>query len=198
MARPLFIVFEGIDGSGKSTQCDLLFDHARSAGLPAVRLAEPTGGAWGRKVREMLARKEMAPAEEQLRLFLMDRKDDAERNITPALNDGKIIIMDRYYFSNAAYQGAAGIAPERIIDENRAMSFPEPHRVYFIDIPADVAVRRISGRSGKREEVFEKEAFLKRVREIYLSIADDRFVIIDGTKSIDEIFSSIKYDFASL
>jgi dTMP kinase len=197
-ARPLFIVFEGIDGSGKSTQCDLLFDHARAEGLPAVRLAEPTGGTWGVRVREMLALKEMAPAEEQLRLFLMDRKDDAERNILPALNGGKIIIMDRYYFSNAAYQGAAGIDPGRIIRENRAMEFPEPDRVYFIDIPADTAIRRVSGRSGKREEVFEKEAFLKRVREIYLSIADDRFVIIDGTKSIGDIFSAIKNDFASL
>ncbi len=196
--RPLFIVFEGIDGSGKSTQCDLLFDHVRSAGLPAVRLAEPTGGVWGRKVREMLAKKEMAPAEEQMRLFLMDRKDDAEKNIVPSLDGGITIIMDRYYFSNAAYQGAAGIDPGRIIAENRAMHFPEPDRVYFIDIPPDVAIRRVSGRSGRREEVFEKEAFLEKVRDIFLSIADNRFLIIDGTKSIDGIFSSIKDDFASL
>lgn len=196
--RPLFIVFEGIDGSGKSTQCDLLFDHVRYSGLPAVRLAEPTGGDWGRKVRVMLAKNEMAPAEEQMRLFLMDRKEDAEKNIAPALDGGKTIIMDRYYFSNAAYQGAAGIDPERIIAENRAMRFPEPDRVYFIDIPPDVAIRRVSGRSGKREEVFEKEAFLKKVRDIFLSIADDRFLIIDGTKGIAEISAVISNDFASL
>jgi dTMP kinase len=196
--RPLFIVFEGIDGSGKSTQCDLLYDHVRSAGMPAARLAEPTGGEWGRKVREMLAKKEMAPAEEQMHLFLMDRKDDAEKNIAPALDSGRTIIMDRYYFSNAAYQGAAGIDPGRIIAENRAMRFPEPDRVYFIDIPSDVAIHRVSGRSGKREEVFEKEAFLKRVRDIFLSIADDRFLVIDGTKSIGDIFSIVKDDFASL
>lgn len=195
---PLFIVFEGIDGSGKSTQCDLLFDHVRSSGLPAVRLAEPTGGEWGRRVREMLSEKEMAPAEEQMRLFLMDRKDDAEKNIAPALDGGKIIIMDRYYFSNAAYQGAAGIDPERIIAENRAMRFPEPDRVYFIDIPPDVAIRRVSGRSGKREEVFEKESFLKKVRDIFLSIADERFLIIDGTKKVEEIGIIIKEDFESL
>jgi dTMP kinase len=196
--RPLFIVFEGIDGSGKSTQCDLLFEHARGVGLSAVRLAEPTDGPWGRKVREMLAKKEMAPAGEQMQLFLMDRKDDTERNIVPALDAGKTIIMDRYYFSNAAYQGAAGIAPEKIIAENLAMHFPEPDRVYFIDIPADVAIRRVSGRSGKREEVFEKEAFLDRVRDIFLSLADERFVVIDGTKAIEEIFSIIRSDFASL
>ncbi|HOD16552.1 MAG TPA: dTMP kinase [Spirochaetota bacterium] len=196
--RPLFIVFEGIDGSGKSTQCDLLYEHVRSSGISAVRLAEPTGGVWGRKVREMLSKKEMAPAEEQMRLFLMDRKDDAEKNIAPAMESGRTIIMDRYYFSNAAYQGAAGIDPGSIIAENRAMRFPEPDRVYFIDIPPEVAIRRVSGRSGKREEVFEKEAFLKKVRDIFLSIADNRFLVIDGTKSIDGIFSSIKEDFASL
>jgi len=76
-----------------------------------VRLAEPTDGKWGREIRTMLKRKEMAPAEEQLRLFLIDRQDDAEANISPSLQKGVTVIMDRYYYSNAAYQGAAGILP---------------------------------------------------------------------------------------
>ena len=192
---PLFIVFEGIDGSGKSTQCDLLFSHAASLGLPAVRLAEPTDGKWGRRIRAMLKETDMPAAEEQLRLFLLDRQDDAEHNIVPALKNNKIIIMDRYYYSNAAYQGAAGIAPERIIAENRNMRFPEPDRVYFIDIPPATAIHRVSGRSGKTKEIFEKETFLQEVRDIFLSIADERFMIIDGTKGIREIFEIIKKDF---
>ncbi|MBP7734505.1 MAG: dTMP kinase [Spirochaetes bacterium] len=197
MNRPLFIVFEGIDGSGKSTQCDLLFKHALSLGLPAVKLVEPTDGPWGRKIRTMLKEKEMAPAAEQMRLFILDRQDDAEKNIIPALKENRIIVMDRYYYSNAAYQGAAGLAPETIIAENRKMSFPEPDRVYFVDIPPDRAMQRVTGR-GEGKEIFEKESFLQKVRDNFLSIADERFLIIDGTCSVDEIFEIIKEDFTKL
>ncbi|MBN1496484.1 MAG: dTMP kinase [Spirochaetes bacterium] len=195
---PLFIVFEGIDGSGKSTQCDLLYRHASSMGIPAVRLAEPTGGAWGKRIRAMLKEQAMAPAEEQLRLFLLDRQEDVEKNIMPALKENRVVVMDRYYYSNAAYQGAAGIPPERIIAENRAMSFPEPDRVYYIDIPVDTALRRVSGRSGKGTEVFEKEHFLQKVRDIFLAFSDGRFMIVDGTKTIEEVFADIKRDFECL
>ncbi len=198
MNRPLFIVFEGIDGSGKSTQCDLLFRHAVSMGLPAVKLAEPTDGKWGKKIRAMLRNKEMAPAEEQMRLFILDRQEDAEQNIIPALKQNRIIVMDRYYYSNAAYQGAAGMTPEAIIAENRKMDFPEPDRVYFVDLPPDRAMERITIRSGGEKEVFEQEHFLQRVRDNFLSIADGRFLILDGTGSADEIFEEVKKDFEEL
>ena len=195
---PLFIVFEGIDGSGKSTQCDLLFGHAAALGVQAVRLSEPTDGAWGRIIRSMLKKADMPPSEEQLRLFMLDREDDVKRNILPALREKKVIIMDRYYYSTVAYQGAAGISPERIIAENRNIRFPEPDRVYFIDIPPETAILRVSGRRNKTKEIFEKESFLRKVREIFLSIADDRFLILDGTKKIEEISDVIKKDFMSL
>jgi len=190
---PLFLVFEGIDGSGKSTQCDLLYQHVISRGLPAVRLAEPTDGEWGRKIRIMLKEKSIVPAEEQLELFLLDRMDDAERNIIPALNDNRIVIMDRYYYSNAAYQGAAGIPPERIIRVNRGSRVPEPDRVYYIDLPPDIAVQRVTGRSNTRD-FFERESFLRKVREIFLSIADEKFLVIDGGLGIREIFAIVRID----
>jgi dTMP kinase len=193
--RPLFIVFEGIDGSGKSTQCDLLHRHALSRGIDALRCAEPTDGPRGREIRAMLRKKEMAPPEEQHRLFLLDRIDDAERRINPALRKGRTVIMDRYYHSNAAYQGAAGIAPERVIAENRAAGVPEPDRVYFIDVPPDIAMKRIALRNEGEGEIFEKERFLERVREIFLSIADGRFIAIDGRGDIDEIFEQVRRDF---
>ncbi len=197
MKRPLFIVFEGIDGSGKSTQCDLLFNYARSLGLPAVKFVEPTGGPWGRKIRAMLKEKEMAPAEEQMRLFILDRQEDAEKNILPALKENRIILMDRYYYSNAAYQGAAGLTPETIIAENRKMRFPEPDRVYFVDIPPGRAMMRVTDR-GEGKEIFEKESFLQKVRDNYLTIADGRFLVVDGTGDVDEIFEMIKEDFTRL
>ncbi|MBN2078284.1 MAG: dTMP kinase [Spirochaetes bacterium] len=193
--RPLFIVFEGIDGSGKSTQCDLLHRHALSLGLDALRCAEPTEGPRGREIRAMLRKKEMAPPEEQHRLFLLDRIDDAERRIIPALREGKIVIMDRYYHSNAAYQGAAGMAPERVIAENRAAGVPEPDRVYFIDIPPGIAMKRIALRNTGEGDIFEKERFLEKVREIFLSIADGRFIAIDGRGGVEEIFDEVRRDF---
>jgi dTMP kinase len=195
--RPMFLVFEGIDGSGKSTQCDLLYKHVISMGLPAVRLAEPTDGEWGRKIRTMLKEKSIVPAEEQLELFLQDRLDDAERNIMPALNGNRTVIMDRYYYSNAAYQGAAGIPPERIIRVNRSSRVPEPDRVYYIDLPPDVAVQRVSGRNNPRD-FFERESYLRKVREIFLSIADERFLVIDGGLGIGEIFTMVRTDADSL
>ena len=194
----LFIVFEGIDGSGKSTQCGLLHRHALSLGIDAVRLAEPTEGPRGKEIRVMLRAKKMAPPEEQHRLFLLDRIDDAERNILPALGEGKTVIMDRYYHSNAAYQGAAGMAPERVIAENRAAGVPEPDRVYFIDTPPAVAMERIALRGGGEGEIFEKERFLEGVREIFLAIADERFRVIDGRGGVNEIFDGIRRDFDAL
>ncbi len=194
---PLFLVFEGIDGSGKSLQSELLFRHAASMGLPAVRLTEPTGGEWGRKIREMLRKDTMIPAIEQHRLFLMDRKDDVERNILPAMNEKRIVIMDRYYYSNAAYQGALGLPPDRIIRENRDMNVPEPDRVYYIDIPPDIALQRITQRDGAKD-IFERETFLKRVREIFRSLADKKFLIIDGRLGVEEISGIIRADFDML
>lgn len=184
LARPLFIVFEGIDGSGKTTLADMLFDHYRAGGVPAVRLREPTDGEWGRRIREMLKGEEAPRAEEQLRLFLLDREDDVKRNIRPMMAEKRLILMDRYYFSNAAYQGAAGLPPDTIISENRKRGFPEPDRVYLVDIDPEEALRRIGSRNGGMgKELFEKKFFLERVREIYLSLAGETFRVLDGSLS---------------
>ncbi len=191
-----FIVFEGIDGSGKSTLCEAVFRHFDGCGIACVRLREPTGGKWGRKIRELLQQPQMPDAEEQLHLFLLDREEDVERNILPAMREGSMILMDRYYFSNAAYQGAAGIPPERIIAENRDKGFPEPHRVYLIDVEPGEALRRVALRNGlgKSGEVFEREGFLSEVRRIYRSIADDRFCVVDGSKTPGECLEIILED----
>jgi len=198
MKPPRFIVFEGIDGSGKSTQCDILHERLIRRGIPAVKLAEPSDGPWGRRIREMLCDSPMFPAEEQLRLFILDRRDDAEKNIIPALQRGEVVVMDRYYFSNAAYQGAAGIPPERIIQENLAQGFPEPDRIYLIDIDPASALQRIFGRISRPAELFETESFLAKVRDIYLSLADERFLIIDGGRRIMDIADAILQDFDAI
>jgi len=195
LKMPLFIVFEGIDGSGKSTQAEMLFNYFKDNNKQAVKLYEPSEGDWGRKIRAFLHGGDDFPVDEQLDLFILDRKDDVEKNIKPALKNNKIIIMDRYYYSNAAYQGSAGYEPGYIIEENKKNNFPEPDRVYFMDIDAEEAIKRITNRNSEdSRDIFEKKAFLEKVREIYLSLSDSKFLVIDGNLSRDKIFDIIKTD----
>ena len=189
---PLFIVFEGIDGSGKTTLSNMTFNYYNKKGVPVINAKEPTDGIWGNKAKDILQGNTIASASELMKLFLLDREDDAKKNIIPSLNDKKMIIMDRYYFSNAAYQGAMGISPDSIITENNKKKFPEPDRIYLIDINPDEAIKRIAMRTDK--DIFEKRSFLEKVREIYLSITDNRFLILNGIKKPEYLLKQIQDD----
>ena len=198
MSNP-FIVFEGIDGSGKSTQCDMLYRYIAGKGIDVKKLAEPTSGKWGTELRAMLKSSAPPPVETQIEMFIKDRIDDCKNNIFPCLNSGTTVVMDRYFYSNAAYQGVSGIAPAEIIDRNIREGFPLPQRVYFIDIPAETAMDRILKRNGSgNTELFEKREFLETVRSNFLSIADERFLIVNGDDSIENIFKKIKDDYERL
>lgn len=196
---PKFIVFEGIDGAGKSTQSIRLFNFISGLNIPVKKLAEPTDGLWGRHIRVLLKSDKPPAQRELIEIFIKDRADDLEHNIRPCIDGGITIVMDRYLYSNAAYQGSGTIPPVKIISMNHEMGFPLPDRVYFIDLPAEEAMKRIISRnSSSRPELFEKETFLKKVRDNFLSIADDRFVIINGLQPEDEIFSIVKDDYLKL
>lgn len=194
----MFIVFEGIDGAGKSTQCSRLYDYIAGCGTPSRRLAEPTDGPWGRRIREALRSGSPLPRDEQVELFIRDRMDDLSNNIKPCMEKGITIVMDRYFYSNAAYQGMDGLQPHKIISMNLEHGFPLPDRVYFIDLAADKAMSRVKSRSGENTELFEKQSFLEKVRENFLSIADERFLVADGSLSENEIFELIKADYDKL
>ena len=190
MKNASFIVLEGIDGSGKSTQATLLSERFAKEGLECISLAEPSNGSYGIRIREMLTGTPL-PVQEQLELFMLDREDDAKRNIRPALEKGITVILDRYYFSNAAYQGALGLDPFFILNENKRCGFPEPNKVFFIDITPETAIERITKRQGEEREIFEKKEFLHKVRENFISIMDERCVIINGAQEIKTIHSEI-------
>ena len=184
----MLINLEGIDGCGKSTQSQLLMDEFEKNDEKTILLKEPTNGKYGRKLWEMLSGKIEATTEEILELFVMDRKEHVDQKINPALNEGKIVLMDRYYYSTMAYQAAAGIDVKRIRKDNEFA--PKPDIVLVFDLPADLAMKRVRGHSVA--DVFEKEEHLEKVRKAYLNLKDDPLVrIIDATRTPEEIFDEV-------
>ena len=197
--RGRFILFEGIDGSGKSTQCDMLYSYASAKGIDCIKLYEPTSGEWGIKIRKMLSMETPPPVDEQIDLFIRDRAEDVAQNIKPALDAGKTIIMDRYLYSNAAYQGCPEMPPEEIIRKNMELNFPIPDRVYFLDIDPERAIDRVKKRNTSGEmEIFEKLSFQQQVRKNFYSIIDEKFMVINGDDDPEKIFTKITEDFISI
>jgi len=184
----VLIDLEGIDGCGKSTQSKFLMEKFEENNEKTIILKEPTSGKYGKKLWEMLSGKRKATTEQILDLFVMDRKEHVEEKINPALNEGKIVLMDRYYYSTMAYQAAAGIDVNRIRKDNEFA--PKPDVVLIFDLPADLAMKRVKGHSVA--DVFEKEEHLEKVREAYLDLRDDPLVrIIDSTRTPEEIFEEV-------
>jgi dTMP kinase len=185
----MFIVIEGIDGTGKSTQAQALAERFRAAGREVVLDFEPTRGPHGMKLRESFTAGRLAP-EEELELFLADRRDHVEQVIKPSLAAGKVIILDRYYFSNMAYQGAIGFDPAEIRRRNEAFA-PVPDLLFILDLDIDIALQRIGARGDTANE-FEKRENLERCREIFLSLKNEPFArVIDVSGSPEEVANAI-------
>ena len=189
MEQGLFIVIEGIDGTGKSTQARRLGEWFESQGREVVISREPTDGPWGRKLRESAATGRLSPQDE-LQYFLNDRRQHVEEKITPALSEGKVVILDRYYFSTMAYQGARGFDPAEIRRMNEEVA-PIPDLLLILDLDVDTAHQRIGHRGDSANE-FEKKENLQRCREIFLSLKDEPFVrVVDSSGSLDDVSAKI-------
>lgn len=191
MAKGIFIVIEGIDGTGKSTQARRLGEWFVSQGREVVLSREPTDGPWGRKLRESAATGRLSP-EEELQYFLNDRRQHVDEKIAPALAAGKVVILDRYYFSTMAYQGARGFDPAEIRRLNEEFA-PVPDLLLILDLDVDAAHHRI-GHRGDTANEFEKKESLERCREIFLSLKDESFArVIDSDGTLDEVASRIQH-----
>ncbi len=176
--KGLLIVLEGIDGSGKTTQARTLLGRLRRRGLGAAFFREPTRGHWGREIKRQAARADSLTPEEQLDLFVKDRRENVEKNLKPALVEGKVVVLDRYYFSTIAYQGAKGLDTEMIRRVNEEFAVP-PDLVIILDVDVRRGLSRIAGRKT-RDELFEREDYLVRVAEIFRGLAGPRVVHLDG------------------
>ncbi|MDT3696572.1 MAG: dTMP kinase [Ignavibacterium sp.] len=191
----MFISFEGIDFSGKSTQVKLLESYLKSQNKKVKLIREPGGTVISEKIRKILLDKEnnSMVIETEIFLFSASRAQLVREIIRPCLEDGYYVITDRFHDSSTAYQGyGRGLSVESIVKiNNLAIGNTVPDITFFIDIPIEAAAERkakMSMADLDRIEVSE-EKFFERVRNGYLEIAESekRFRVIDGTKSINEI-----------
>ncbi len=186
LEKGYLFVLEGIDGTGKSTQCGKLEDWFSEQGTPVLRLREPTDGVWGKKIRTLLTEgRKGVTREEELEWFINDRREDVEKNILPALKDKKVVILDRYYFSTAAYQGALGLDSSSILATNESFA-PKPDRAFFFKVPPEECLRRIHS-SRDTVSAFEKKDYLEKVQSLFDSFNDSFIRRIDGSQSEDEV-----------
>lgn len=184
----MLLAFEGIDGSGKSTQAKKFVEWARAQDLEVISSREPTDGPWGKKIRDARFTARMS-AEDELAAFIADRKEHVERLIKPALERGALVVIDRYYYSTVAYQGARGLEPRALLEKNRAFA-PVPDLVVLVDLDPKVALERISSRGGG-VDLFENLPALTRVREIFLSLVDGHVAVIDGAPPPEVVFGEV-------
>jgi dTMP kinase len=193
-----FITFEGIDGSGKSTQLRMLAGDLRQRGVDVITTCQPGGTPLGRRLREAFLETEetVAPLAELL-LFAADRAQHVEFLIKPALAEGRIVISDRYADATYAYQGAGRGFPDKMVNQVIAIATEglKPDLTIFFDISVETALRRMSARGEKANRMdLETADCYERVRNAYLSIAareKDRFLVIDANGAMEQIHANV-------
>ena len=193
-----FISFEGIDGSGKSTQVRLLADHLRGAGYDVVLTREPGGSPGAEEIRALVLQGEPDrwSAETEILLFTAARRDHLERTIRPALAAGKVVICDRFADSTRMYQGLSrGDLRQTVDDLHALMIGMEPDLTILIDMdPAKGLSRALSRQTV--EERFEDfgEELQTKMRAGFLALAEefgDRFVVIDGGRGVEDVAADV-------
>lgn len=193
-----FIVIEGIDGAGTTTQAKRLVERLKKNGQRAVYTFEPTDGPIGGLIRQILNRRMVKPldgdrfevidADTLTLLFSADRLDHRHHLIEPSLKKGLWVVSDRYYYSTIAYQGVKGDI-DWITRVNKKARRPD--MVFYLRMPPEEALKRIGGRSGR--SIFEKLDFLREVRDLYDSIfeKDRRTFIVDGLQAVEAVEAEI-------
>lgn len=181
-----FMVFEGLDGSGKSTQSEMLAESLSAGGLEVVLTHEPTNeSSVSDEIRAVLAGKKTMSALQLQALFAQDRREHLETLIIPALQAGKAVISDRYFLSTFAF-GGIDVALEKLFKLNKGFLMPD--LTFLVETLPEVCLDRMRKARGKTAEFFETEAKMRRVWKCYQSLArvhfPDDIQVIDGEKNI--------------
>jgi dTMP kinase len=180
--KGLLIAIEGIDGGGKTTAAGALAQYCGERGILATLSKEPTGMKWGQELRRSAATGRLS-LDDEIDLFHRDRDMHVHGTIRPAMAAGHVVIIDRYYWSTAAYQGARGADPHALVTRNEEFA-PRPDLVILLDLPATVGLERIRLR-GDEPNAFENAAALEKSRAIFLDLAARHsaiFDVIDATQ----------------
>jgi len=188
--RGALIVFEGLDGCGKSTQLSLAAEEMRTKGLEPVVTREPTDGPWGRKIRAMAASGEAVSPETELEWFFKDRREHVQNVVKPALEAGQTVLSDRSYISTVAYQGARGLDPKKILADSEA-EFERPDLVLLFEVSPRDGLARVEARGGLSEPVFENLEFQEKVAAVFADLQVSGLVRIDAARGIEAIAQDV-------
>lgn len=199
MGAGLFITFEGIDGSGKSTQSRLLADRLTAAGYDVIHTREPGGSTGAEEIRSLVLEgdPDRWSAETEILLFTAARRDHLEKTIEPALDAGKVVICDRFADSTRVYQGISRGDLRGIVDQLHALMIKrEPDLTFVIDMDPTTGLSRALSRQTT-EERFEGfgEDMQRKMRAGFLALAkefDDRCVVVDGDRDVEAVAKDVE------
>ena len=187
-----FIVIEGLDGSGQSTQTKFLKDFLEEKGYEVILTKEPTlDSQAGKEIKRVLKKKKKISPKELQELFAKDRREHLKTLIIPALQEGKVVISDRYFFSSFAFGSSSGLDLNWLIKINNEFLLPDI--TFFLAVSPKICLERIKKR-GIEKTLFEEREKLEKVYKNYQKIVKKfpSVKIINGEKSIEEVFQQIK------
>lgn len=194
---PTFLSFDGLDGTGKSTQCRLVVEWLRELGIPVTHCIDPGGTELGAKLREILltGRDQAIHMRAEAMLFMASRAELVDRVIRPALERGEIVVSDRFLLANVVYQGhAGGLDPADLWTVGRiATGGLEPDRTFVFDLPLEIAQQRRERPADRMEN--RSYDFHSRVRAGFLAEAHanpQRYIVIDASPSLEAVQATVR------
>lgn len=187
----LLYAFEGIDGSGKSTQAQRLFSFLQEKGQDVILSCEPTNGPYGRQLREKWLAGVRHSPDHELELFLHDRQEHVKKLIIPGLLQSRVVIIDRYFYSSIAYQGVRGEKKPGEIHRMMTRFAPTPDLTLIFDLDVETAIRRMTSSRNDEPNRLELRENLVAVKAAFDAMVYAEIVRIDASLDPDSVFKKV-------